>query len=411
MEAEMQMNPLENESQTSQRAEKSLNKILEEIKPRSANYCALHFQCSKLMEYNRQKKQIETLVSEANKIFAGLNGIVYKLINDDILCIIENKSVIMVERAISQFKRLFLNDPLITNNNKREVFMINYDLGFQWRDFCIKISEIQDNPMYSGGKSGTLHGESSPIIIDGIKLETLNMIENVLKKSDASNYIRRQSIHWYDGKGNPNLHSQHFYFSLPDLQTNLKISESLSGNTWLFRQITIYLDRQMIRVLPTIIQQKCNGSLHVNLNLRSLVTSYFQEFIHNYKNYGKDKTLTLCFDLVDIIAHTDALSYGLNLLKDQGIKTCINNINPLQMELLNLEKIPVDFYKINNSDLFQNRIEDVKRIISANDPKKFILHRADDEKTIRSGISAGISYFQGRGMDKLRSKIIKENEA
>lgn len=386
----------------------SLKETLEFIKPRAANYCALHFYTSRLMEYNRQSDKIQQFVKEVTAAFASLNGIVFRLKNDDILCIAENKSIIMVERSISQFKRTIPNDPLIINTNKRDMFLINYDLGFQWRDFCISISDIEDNPTHAPKSNNGELNENSPLIIDGIKLETLTMMENILKQSDASSFIRRQSIHWYDGKGNPNLLSQHFYFSLPDIQNSLKISESLSGNTWLFRQITIYLDRQMIKVLPTIIQQKSNGSLHINLNLRSLVTSHFQNFLQNFKNYSSKKSLTICFDIVDAVAHADVLLYGIKLLNDNGIKTCINNINPIQMNFTNLKNIPVDYFKVNNSDLFQNRLDEMKAMIAALDPAKFILHRADDEKTIKSGISAGITLFQGRGMDKLRAKIISE---
>ena len=407
--AESQAEILEPEiSSENKKKAPSLKETLEFIKPRAANYCALHFYTSKLMEYNRQSDKIQHFVKEVTAAFASLNGVVFRLKNDDILCIAENKSIIMVERSISQFKRTIPNDPLIINTNKRDMFLINYDLGFQWRDFCINISEIEDNPAHSSrAKNGEIN-ENTPLIIDGIKLETLTMMENILKQSDASNFIRRQSVHWYDGKGSPNLLSQHFYFSLPDLQNSLKISESLSGNTWLFRQITIYLDRQMIKVLPTIIQQKCNGSLHINLNLRSLVTSHFQSFLQNFKNYSNDKELTVCFDIVDVIAHADVLTYGIKLLNDHGIKTCINNMNPIQMNFTNLKNIPVDYFKVNNSDLFQNRLDDVNAMIAALEPGKFILHRADDEKTIRSGISVGINLFQGRGMDKLRAKIISE---
>lgn len=392
----------------------TLKETLVLIKPRAASFCALHFYTSKFMEYNRQPKQLEKMVKDAATAFASLNGIVFQLKNDDILCIAENKSIIMVERAISIFRRLLPTDPLITSTNTRDMFLLNYDLGFQWRDFCINVTEIEDNPAYSIKAKNGQSDISSPLIIDGIGIQTLSMIENILKQSDASNYIRRQSIHWYDGKENPKPLSQHFYFSLPDLQNALKISESLSGNTWLFRQITIYLDRQMIKVLPTIIQQKSSGSLNINLNLRSLVTSHFQNFLQNFKTYSQGKSLTICFDLVDAIAHADVLQYGITLLNENNIKTCINNINPVQMGFIKLKEIPVDQFKINNSDLFQNRLDEVKMMIKEIGGEKFTLHRADDEKNIQSGLSVGITHFQGRGIDKLRSKSVSsvgENDA
>ncbi len=389
----------------------SLKETLESIKPKAANYCAIHFYISRLMGYNRQPPQIVRMLQIATDAFSTLNGLVYRLQNDDIVCIVENKSVLLLERAISQCKRGITNDPLISNAQNREMFLANFDLGFKWREFCIHISEIEDNPAYTTTKNkGEANGQS-PLIIDGIKIETLSMIENILKQSDASGYIRRQSIHWYDGKGSPNLLSQHFYFSLPDLQAALKISESLSGNTWLFKQMTIYLDRQMIKILPTLVRQKCNGSLHINLNLRSLITSHFQGFIQNHWVQIKDISLTLCFDVVDVIAHTDVLLYGIKMLKEHNIKVCINNLTPLQMQFLNLKNIPVDLFKINNSDLLQNRLDEVKIAIAEIGAEKFILHKADDEKIIKSGLSLGISHFQGRGMDKLRAKIISDEKS
>lgn len=387
----------------------SLKEALISIKPRAASYCALHFYTSKFMDYNRQSKQLQKMLKDAQETFASVNGIVFQLKNEDMLCIVENNSIIMVERAISTFKRLLPTDPLINSTNPRDMFLLNYDLGLQWRDFCTHVNEIEDNPLYSLKAQNGQRDVSSPLIIDGIGIQTLSMIENILKQSDASNYIRRQSIHCYDGKEAPKPLSQHFYFSLPDLQNALKISESLSGNTWLFRQITIYLDRQMIKVLPTIIQQKSNGSLNINLNLRSLVTSHFQAFLQSFKTFSGGKSLTICFDLVDTIAHADVLEYGITILKENNIKTCLNNINQTQLNFIKLNDIPVDSFKINNGDLFQNRLDEVKKIIKEIGPEKFTLHRADDEKAIQSGLSIGITHFQGRGIDKLLSKSAGDN--
>lgn len=302
------------------------------IQSKSAKYAAVIFRLSKLMVYNRQSQHIQQMMREAETIFQQFQSHCFLLKNEDILCVFEKPSQIYIERAISQFKRAVPKDPAVTDGHKRELFATTYDLGLQWRDFCVEIADIQDRPLASIQKADG-SGASAPLVIDGIRVETLGLIEEVLKQADATNFIRRQTVGCFDGKSSFEPVMQHFYISLKSLQASLEISEPLEANAWLFKQLTFYLDRQMMKNLMSILQLRTLPSVSINLSLRTLVTTHFHDFV---KKYTGGMELTFFFDIVDLMAHPDVFLYGQDLLKAKDIRIGFNNILISHLQYLNL---------------------------------------------------------------------------
>lgn len=374
--------------------------LLNKIQPQSGKFTGLYFNISKLMPYNRQPHQISQIKKQVNSIFSALKAQCFFLKNEDLVCIFEKTSMIMVERAISQFKRMIGSDPIIAHSHNRENFAIVYDLGSKWREFCVAISEIEDNPLFNiRNKSSNGDGSSSPLLIDGIKVETLSLIERTLKHSDMTSHIRRQSIYYYNEIEPPKVLGHHFFVSMHDFQNTLQISESITGNAWLFRQITFYLDHQIIKSLSALMQQKKSHlPIHLNLNLRSLVTPHFSEFI---KNYGVERPLFLFFDLIDVAAHPDVFSYGVELLKPKNITIGINNISTKHMEFINFNSLNADLFKINYNEDINKCPDFLKNFVESVGKEKVILHRCDSLAHIKAGLAIGISQFQGMGVEEL----------
>lgn len=371
------------------------------IQAKSSKYAAVMFHTSKLMVYNRQAPQLQKMLADVEEIFKQFNAQCFLLKNEDIVCIFEKHSQIHIERAISQFKRAVPKDPVLTDSHKRELFVTPYDLGAQWREFCVEIADIQDRPLASIQKPDG-SGETSPLIIDGLRVETLSMIEGILKQADITNYIRRQTVGCFNGKSSFEPMMQHFYISLKSLQSSLKISEPLEGNAWLFKQLTFYLDRQMMKNLVNILQLRTLSSVSINLSLRTLVTTHFHDFM---KKYSGDMELTLFFDIVDLMVHPDVFLYAQELLKTKNIRIGFNNITMNHMQYVNLANIPCNYFKIDSKSLLSTPYKDAMRdIIRQRGDSSVILHKCDSEKTIVDGYASGIQLYQGAFIDKIIAK-------
>lgn len=375
-----------------------LKETLNDLQPVSSKYMGIIFNASKLMIYNRQQHNLNKMIQDLNHIFSSSQNKCFILLNSDLLCIVEKSTQLAIERQISQFKRTIPMDPLISDVHKRELFVTTFDLGTKWRDFCIHLSEIQENPLYSTKLSSSVKQEIAPLITDGIKTETLSLIEGLLRQSDISNFIRRQNVYWFDGNSSYKPLSQHLYISLMEIQNSLNISEPLTANAWLFKQITFHLDRQMLKNLPNLLSQKSTSSTSINLNLRTLVTPYFNEFI---KKCPQTIDLTVYFDIVDLIAHPDVILYAEEILKPRNIKTGFNNIQSNHLNYLNLIKVPCDVFKINASSNLLKMKDTLKELLTTRGENSIILHRCDTEEQVKNGISAGIQIFEGKYLDTL----------
>lgn len=384
-----------------------LKDLLTKLQPMASKYSAVIFHASKLMIYNRQQHHLNKMMEDINQIFSSNNGKAFLLLNNDLLCIVEKTTQLTVERQISQFKRTIPSDPLlIVDAHKRELFVTTFDLGSTWRDFCVQISEIQDNPLYSARLSSSDSSNTGALITTGIDIETLNLIESVLKQSDMSNFIRRQYVFWFDGINTYKQLSQHFYISLMELQKSLNVSESLTGNAWLFKQITFYLDRQMLKNLPNLLNQKVKYSSSINLNLRTLVTPYFHAFISKAID---SSNLTIYFDLVDVIAHPDVLLYAEELLRPHKIRIGINNIQSNHFKYINMPHFPIDVFKMDACLNLSKLKEPIKEIIGQRGDNSVILHRCDSEEQVKAGYSLGIRIFEGKYLDIVNKPKISVN--
>lgn len=372
---------------------------IKSLKNKASRYIAIHFYLSRLMPYNRQPHQIRKAYNDINNIFASFQGRSYYLRNDDFVYIIENPSIIQLERCITQFKRYFNSDPLIANNIRREQFYSTYTLSNQFDLFLNSISEIEENIALRSAM--TLPEDaltSTPLLLEGIKVDTLNQVQNILHQSDLSNHLRRQTICWYDGKSPPKPMSQHFYFSLPSLQETLKLNESIEGNMWLFRQFTLSLDRQMLRHIREFLTYKSLASFHVNLSLRTIITSHFQNLI---KDYHQQKAITFEIDIVDALAHPDVLLFTYNFLKERKAYVCLNGIEAGILDLLKVENLLSDYFKINWSARLKDRLQEFQNFVDLVGNERLILHKCDSQGALDFGLNAGIRLFQGNFIDQL----------
>lgn len=381
------------------------SKILEalaRLQSDASGYRAILFNVSKLMPCHRGSDQIDQLFAEAHRIFATIKGKVFKLKNDDLVCLIRNEAIISSERCISQFKRGLSNDPLMANNNKKDLFCTIYELGLSWKSFYNYVYEIETDPLYADIKA-RYEGASADLLDRGINSETLSSIEKILSNSTLLPYIKRQPIYWYDGIELPRKISSHIFLSIQTLQNALALSDSLMANAWLFKYITILLDKQLISLLPELLAQKNLENIHMslNINLRSIITANFHRFL---RSYNKQTSISFCIDIIDYIAHPEALIYAKELLSEKGFRLILNGINASHLDIVNLTAIPVHTYKINWSPGIHDKEATLKALIEKMGPYCCILHKCDTEKEVDQGLAWGIRQFQGFGIDQVSKK-------
>lgn len=359
---------------------------------------AIHFHLSKLLPYDHHAFQTLEIFSVLKQVFTPLSGKAFILKNDDLVYISFNNSIIQLERCLSQFRRMLSADSFISQKLKPESFYTFHSLNYKFSEFRTIIHEIEQSDIYENQgifSTGSENAYKVPLLIAGINLETLSFIENSIKTADISIFLKREPIVSFDATFKPTIHSYHYYISLDALQGYLKVNEPISTNIWLFRQIGFYLDKQIITGLLGFIAQKNVPAINVNLNLRTLVTTTFQNFINHY---DASKELTFDIDVIDFMAHPEAFEFAVRMLHEKGCRVGLSGLTLHHTTYLNFNNLPLDSFKFIWESDFINNIGQLKNTVDLVGKDKFVLTRCDSEIAVQTGLLSNIHFFHGRGL-------------
>lgn len=365
---------------------------------------AIHFYLSKLLPYDYRSFQVLELFSLLKQVFSPLKGQAFILKNDDLVYICQNKSSIYLDRCLSQFKRNLSADTFISSNLNPQTFYTVFPLTQKFGEFRYNINEIEENPIYKNRdllRVKDQEGKNIPLLVEGINLETLSFIENSIKNANISNFLKRDPIVLFGGDSKPNILSYHFYTSLDALQSYLKLNEPISNNIWLFRQVGFYLDKQILLKLPEFMMQKNIPAINVNLNLRTLITTYFQNFILEYQ---ATKKLTFDIDIIDFMAHPEVFEYALHTLREKGCVVGLSGLTIKHLDYLNFRKLPIDSFKVIWDDEFVHSPGKLKNIVKTISRDRVVLTKCNTEVAIETGRLADINCFHGRALEAFLGK-------
>ncbi len=370
---------------------------LAKIKPAGAAFHAVMFNMSKLLPFNREPKKIQLALEEVQRTFAPIKAKTYKLLNHNIICFVEKQPLLAIERSISQFKRTLPADPILADSLKKDVFCQIFDLGLKWRELDNVLQDIENDPLFRIHKQDA-NGNKVNMIDRGIDSETLSNLDKIISTSDLRPYLKRQSIFWYDGKEKPHKIASHLFLSVQKLQEKLAINEPIMANIWLFKHLTTVLDRQTLLIMNDLLNTNSIESLHVNINLRTIISASFYRF---FDAYAKQKPLSFCVDIVDYIAHPEAMIFARDLLRQKECRLILSGLTADHLKLLNFEDLPASLFKLKwSSGIVENK-ELIKSLVDRLGSYKFILHQCSTEREIMAGLECGIEQFQGHGIDKL----------
>ena len=384
---------------------------LESIKHSLGGRYGVYFNISKLSPYNQTSDHLKNIKMNLRSAlgYMGTAADIFALKNNDYIFIVNDISIISLERIILRFKKTFLGDPFLREGMAVESFYRIYDLGKEGHEFYKLVEfigeEIREDLLIIDSYDSTTT-LSTLNIKEGIDTKTLTLIQNILKQANATNYVRRQPICWIDADLIPHpLHYQYF-LSVQLLQEVLKLKEKLADNIWLFKHLTALFDKMMLNLTKDLITQKTAPSLFLNISLRTIGTPLFYDYINKFY---QQKELTIELDVLDILAHYDAYLFACEFAQKYNYKICINGINLLNYHIINLDLVEKNWVKLSSAILMDNLTNnsELKNWIDKINPEKIILHHCGSKSIIEEGLKYKIHLFQGFAIDA----ILKEKKS
>lgn len=233
--------------------------------------------------------------------------------------------------------------------------------------------------------------------------EHLTFLSEKLRTTDLRHCIFNQPVYFIGNKV-PSIEFLEFYVASKQIESVFLPEVSLSGSPWLFHALSEDYDRATLRALVKEIAEYRHKAFSINVSLPTILSRDFADFYEKLptKLAGKIVLEIHKTDLVQNFALTRDVK---ELVRQKGLKLCIDGLEWRDFEVLNLTRLAPDFVKVIwHNDLLSAGHEDLAVLVrgKAGLPEscELIMSRCDSPKAFPFARTLGVKYVQGRLADQ-----------
>ena len=238
----------------------------------------------------------------------------------------------------------------------------------------------------------------------GLQEDDIKMVPEVHRKVGAQQFkeIFVQSQRMADIKPGkkPEELMKEYFISMEALKKHVFPNVELRGAGNLFNQLTITLDRVLIKTFDNI--NPGRKSCSINLNVESVFTRTFEEFLGDS---GGTPLSNIVFEFRqdNILQQFDEFQIAADLITSRGGLIAVDAIYPETVGLVNLHRLHATFAKIfwrpGAEETLPAPGDEIKKM--QDQGLIFIIARLDDEIGFQVGHDLDINVFQGFYVDDL----------
>lgn len=233
----------------------------------------------------------------------------------------------------------------------------------------------------------------------------LTVIQEGIALADLSEMIRQQPVCAVVQGQRPQVVFHEIYTSIESLRQSLMPNVNLHANRWLFQALTEYLDGRTIEYLSESDDATTQSSFSVNLNVSTLLSPEFLDLAELLSGMMTGNIIVE-LQLVDVYSDLGNFYRARDLLRDAGIKFCLDGISHLALPLIDRKALGFDLVKlIWHRDLHGQLNgaggDKLRQAAKKIGPERMILARCDSEQALEAGRSLGVALYQGRLIDDL----------
>ena len=242
-------------------------------------------------------------------------------------------------------------------------------------------------------------------MMDMLLLEHIAKIENAYRQLGearfADLFLRSQQIAIYE-KGRK-LHPvmSEFFVSMTALRQHLLVGVDMRHNKNIFNQMTVSLDRIILKAIDGIKKPEQRASL--NINIESVFSSEFEAF--EKRSLNALRRFSFEFRMSDIMQNFSEFLAARDLIQGHGGTVAIDGIIPSLINVIDLAQLNPNMIKVFwqpgigpellRRRAYLDRLQQSGIVLA--------LARVDDEDGYITGRDLGFGMLQGYHIDKLLS--------
>lgn len=356
-----------------------------------------------LEEFTRTKEGMEFLKAFADRLdelFAGRGCRLYRLSLANLIMTVSDQEV-LVSGILSDTKMQLLR--MIGRQMPDYFGAIDVNRMTQIIDLRRERQRALDTVRRLAEQAANVDQVSN--MMDMLLLEHIVRIEAAHKQWGdarfADLFLRSQQIALHEeGKPLRPVMSE-FFASMAALRQHLLVGVDMRHNKNVFNQMTVTLDRIILRAIDAIKRPEQRASL--NINIESVFSSDFEIF--ERKSVNALRRFNFEFRIGDIMQNFNEYMAARDLIQGRGGTVAIDGllpplINVIDMTQLNPNMIKVFWQPGIGPELLRRR-QHFDRLRQAG--IVLAMARVDDEEGYATGLDLGFGMYQGFHIDKLLS--------
>lgn len=358
-------------------------------------WIAVHIHLSQLRSEHKRDSHIRIALRMFDALVGTYRSQIFLLSNSDVMVLVKDVRLADLDAIVFKLRALFSEDPLTFDDPADGVdrFCTYYDLSRDFGpffDLCAYLSTQAETRSASGAATGPLP----------LTPKTLSEVVTAVSTTNIAPFVRRQAVVGVLG-GAARICFEEFFVSIGDLRSSVAPQYDLTADRWLFQHLSQTLDTRMLAHLEQSMRFGMPKEISMNLNVMTVLTPAFQEFMDRTKGM---LDITVEVQLADVFADFNSYFAARDKLRDAGHKMLLDGISYLGLEFSEPQLFEADMVKIIWSPALadlqkEDRVRQIKDTVLTVGSEKVILARCESDKALRWGLSLGVGMFQGHFVD------------
>jgi EAL domain-containing protein (putative c-di-GMP-specific phosphodiesterase class I) len=374
------------------------------------DYHALFCNLSALRPYHRDaghRRLAERILKPLAENYAGE---VLRLFTGDLVLLAEALPPPSRDEAVERLFRLFANDPLVNDGEKKHRFVRIFDLRKDAEAFKRFAAHLVEARAKHDEALKNISRVKRPESVPQKPLDAKGLVkvETALQTSDVEGMIARQPVCLIDPDGNPRPTFDEIYIAVHRLQSQILPNCDMQANPWLFQNLTKLLDQRLLASLIRSGDASLKNAFSLNLNVSTLTSERFLNFdaVHGQ---GRNESILVELQLIDVMANFSDFQLTRNFLADHRYRLCLDGVGYNTLSSLHAPReLGFDFIKLRWSpdivDLWRaNRLDPLRRAIAGIGAERVVMTQCDTQDAIDIGLEIGMKLFQGYHVDAKRA--------
>ena len=357
---------------------------------------AVHIRLSHLLPANRTPVHIKIVTRMFRVLESGRQAQLFNLSNDDLALIINGGAQRDVNNIVLRVRKLFDGDPITVDDaDGNDRFVTWYDLAL---DAAVAIHAAQQLRI----EAQNAPPRAASVQLPPITPATLDEVQKKLAFANVAPFVRDQvALRINPQTKEASIEFYEFFLSVGDLQRTIAPNINLFGDRSLFQDLSRTMDVRMLETVQRHPQARGTPCISLNLNLETVLTPAFGNFIQHLE---KGQKVIVEVAAADMLTNIGMYIDIRNVLGSMGHAILIDGLTTTTIEMLDVAAMKPDYAKI----VWAPELLDVTNPATARNTtamvaeigvEKVILSRCDSAAALSWGLKTGIGLFQGHFLD------------